>query len=62
MTPSEKHELYRSRARSCDTIDWLDGHNQCFSCHKNVYEYVDDYTVKKGMITGCPVCHRSFVD
>lgn len=62
MSPQEKEELYKSRAQSCEVIDWLDGDNQCFSCHKNVYKYVDDYTVKNGMLTGCPICHRSFVD
>lgn len=62
MTPLEKEELYKSRANNDDTIDWLYGQNQCFSCHKNVYEYIDDDTVKTGMITGCPVCHKTFVD
>lgn len=62
MTPLEKETLYQSRAKNCEVIDWLEGQSKCFSCHKNVYEYIDDYTVKKGMITGCPACHRSFVD
>lgn len=62
MTPSEKEVFYHIRANNHDTIDWLSGQNQCFSCYKNVYEYIDDDTVKTGMITSCPVCHRSFVD
>lgn len=62
MTPLEKQEFYKLRVINCEVIDWLEGQSQCFSCHKNVYEYIDDDTVKTGMITGCPVCHRSFVD
>lgn len=62
MSPLEREELYKSRAKDCEVIDFLDGERQCFRCNKNVYEHVDDFTVKKGMITGCPVCHRSFVD
>lgn len=62
MSPQEKEKLYKERAQSCEVIDWLDGERQCFSCHRNIYEYVDDATVKTGMITSCPVCHRTFVD
>lgn len=62
MTPLEKQTFYRLRVKKGNTIDWLDGQNRCFNCHKNVFEYVDDKTVMEGSITGCPVCHRSFVD
>lgn len=62
MTSHEKFLYYQNRVSECEVIDWLDGEQKCFSCHKNVYELTDEFTVKYGNITSCPNCHRSFLD
>ena len=62
MTPELKHKIFKERAKSGEVIDWLSGSSHCFSCHKNIYEYLTVTQVETETITGCPVCHRSFVD
>lgn len=62
MTPHEKYVLYLERADNQEVIDFLSGSKTCFSCCANVYEYLTDYDVEHGIISGCPICHRSFCD
>lgn len=62
MRSNEKYLIYNQRADNGEVIDWLDGSKHCFSCGTNVYEHVTENKVMYGSITGCPVCHRSFLD
>ena len=34
----------------------------CYSCQKDIYEHITEEKAKSTLITGCPVCNRSFVD
>jgi PP-loop superfamily ATP-utilizing enzyme len=34
----------------------------CYFCKKDIYEHIDVEKAKSTLITGCPCCHRSFVD
>lgn len=56
------YNIYQDRANNGEVIDWLDGSKRCFSCGENVYEHISEHKALYGSITGCPVCHRSFVD
>lgn len=62
MTSHEKYVRYLERADNQEVIDFLNGSELCFSCHTNVYEYVTEDKVNHGIISGCPICHRSFCD
>ena len=56
------YNIYQDRANNGEVIDWLYGSEKCFSCGENVYKHISDHKALYGSITGCPVCHRSFVD
>lgn len=56
------YNIYQERANNGEVIDWLDGEERCFSCGENVYEHINEHKATYGSITGCPSCHRSFVD
>lgn len=56
------YNIYQERANNGEVIDWLDGSKRCFSCGENVYDNLTEHKVMYETITGCPVCHRSFVD
>lgn len=62
MTSHEKFIHYVDRADRGQVVDFLSGTENCFSCYANVYEHVTEDKVKHGIISGCPVCHRSFCD
>lgn len=56
------YNIYQERANNGEVIDWLDGSQRCFSCGENIYDHITEHKVMYETITGCPVCHRSFVD
>lgn len=62
MNSEELYKIFQERVSKGEVIDWLSGQKECFSCHKNIYEYLNEEDVTEYSITGCPVCHRSFVD
>jgi len=35
---------------------------RCYSCWKDIYEYITEEKAKTTLITGCPCCNHSFVD
>ena len=34
----------------------------CFSCGRDIYTLISVEEAGRSLITGCPVCHRSFCD
>lgn len=62
MDSEKLYNIFQERVKQGKVIDWLSGRKECFSCHKNIYEYLDYEDVSQYSITGCPICHRSFVD
>lgn len=35
---------------------------KCIYCHENIWEYISLEKASNDLITGCPVCHRSYCD
>ncbi len=35
---------------------------RCFSCKKDIWEFISEEKAKSTLITGCPCCNRTFVD
>jgi hypothetical protein len=31
-------------------------------CHKNIWERISEEKARNELVTGCPICHRSYVD
>lgn len=57
--------------RDTGTPDFPPANGRCWRCGKNIYEQIDHGTYKSGisveeastrLVTGCPHCHRSYVD
>ena len=57
--------------RDTNTPDFPPANGRCWRCGNNIYEQIDHGTHKTGisveeassrLITGCPHCHRSYVD
>ena len=53
------------------TPDFPPKDGRCWRCGKNIYQQIDRGTYKSGisveeaasrLVTGCPHCHRSYVD
>ena len=57
-----KFKIYQQRVRNGEVADFLYGSPYCFSCHSDIYSNLTEKEVKEDQITGCPVCHRSFLD
>ena len=34
----------------------------CYFCHRNIYEQISLKKASSELITGCPYCHRSYID
>ena len=35
---------------------------KCWSCHNNIYSVISVEIASLSLITGCPICHRSYCD
>ena len=53
-----KHCFFETKTRSLYAP--FDG--ICFFCEQDIYEAIDYDTARETIITGCPHCHRSFVE
>ena len=39
-----------------------DEKGNCRYCHKNIWEHISLEKASNHLITGCPLCHRSYCD
>lgn len=39
-----------------------DDKGNCISCRKNIWEYISLEKASTELITGCPICHRTYCD
>lgn len=39
-----------------------DGEGNCLFCKKNIWEHISLEKASNDLITGCPVCNRSYCD
>ena len=39
-----------------------DSKGNCLDCHKNIWEHITWEKASNELITGCPICNRSYCD
>jgi len=66
MNQITKEEFIKNQIEYCKTknIPFFMPHNGiCFSCHRDIIpELIKNGQTGNSLITGCPLCHYSFVD
>lgn len=58
-------EACAAQKKYCESRDLphfapIDG--RCFACHRQIYDDISVETAESELITGCPICHRSYCD
>lgn len=58
----EKLEAQKKYCEGLKTPWWIPYDGVCYSCHRQIMNCYTLKGAKSTVITGCPHCHRSFVD
>jgi len=64
-TQEEINHLLKLQADYCKRTglpDFAPKNGICYSCHRQIYQYISEKKASTELITGCPICHRSYCD
>ncbi len=58
----EKIKLQAEYQKRTHSPDFAPSDGVCWSCNRQIYEVLSKEYVSTRLITGCPLCHRSYCD